>query len=792
MVFPLLGGGSWGKETFASWASKSIFHDKAGMPFLMLTFPVLISGSVASLFASSNSIHHARHQLKRRQRRLCNVAMCRIQKRLMDRQTVLLWLILFLPCLVYVIESALRKLTLGMSVDKALSKSGNIFGLLSVVVLSWMFIPVTQRGPLGKLFKWDSIKIINFHMWSGRIVIAGGIIHGIEHTIRYALQGGDVFKAFYLPPIGCWRNPQTYVPEICDKAQSDEDCSCYDHFLPTTGMAAVLGLILIGLSSLQKIRRENFATFAMLHYVLAPLTFIAICIHYNKAILYASGSLLYYLASNFPTWIENFWRRRYSGQQSNVKIIAVEKLECDNSTSNLQRPCIALTMQASESAMRQYFPGAFVYLSAPSISKVSHPFTANRVVGQANQIRIIFRVRGPFTKALESDLFSRLVTTAPLVIDCEDNNSEEFQNQHLSTKYYPPKAIPRLYLDGYHGSGMLRSQISSHDICVIVAAGIGITPYLSLLSELISTNHEATYSTVSDGLMIQATQSTEEKQPKRIILHWICRDKTLIEYCQKEYMDFRNYNYDKAKQEGEQYMVKVTIHKTGGEDYDAGEKTVTTANTPRNDMVDTSRYGGVPFEVSTFSATGNIFDNVRCFITFSVISWGGLMCIWWWFNKQSKNEYIHRIYTLVAITLYGLIVGVLANILWHFFSKRACENNWSAIAYDSESDNSSKDFSDVELSTYKDQAHLSRADPVSVVPAEIPLHHSSMALEISEGRPLIETILEDLEIGESSALFCCVPGNLSIQLRDGINRKSMFDADGRYRNISIYEESFEK
>jgi len=775
---------------FASWASKSFLHDKkAGVPILMLTFPILISGSVASLFTTSSNMDPTRYQMKRRQR-LYDINICSIHKRLPEQQTVLLWLIIFLPCLVYVLESFRRKITLGMSIDNALMKSGNIFGMLAVVVLSWMLVPVSHRGPIGRLFKWDSIKVISFHMWSGRIITVASMIHGIEHTIRYALQGKDVLKAFYFPPIGCWRNPQTYVPEVCAKADSDEDCSCYDHFLPITGLAAVIGLALIGLSSLYKVRRDNFATFAMLHYILTPLTFLAICIHYNKAILYASGSLLYYLASNIPTWVEIFLQRQSFGQQSNVKIVAVEKLNSDDSKNNPQRPCVALTLEASEAAMQKFDPGVYVHLSIPSISRVSHPFTANRVFGQTKQIRVIFRVTGPFTRALENALFFRSVTTAPLIAGHEEDYSEELQNHHLSTEYHPSIAIPRLYLDGYYGSGRLRSQILSHDVCVLVAAGIGITPYLSLLSELISTCYNTTCSVTSDGLMIQKPQSGAVQQPKQIILHWICRDRSLIEYCRKEYLEFSSNDLQKIKEEGGPYSVKIIIHKTGGDDPELDDSRTATANLSPNDIVDTSQYGGVPFELSNFSVGENIFDSLRYFVVFSALSWGGLWCLWLWFNKQGKNEYIHRMYTLAAVTLYGLMVGVLANVFGRLYSKMTNKNPWSIIAVNEEGDDSLEKFNDVELSTYNDRTERSVAGSIHVAPMDNLFKLSAATLEMSEGRPLVENILEYLDIGISSALFCCVPENLAKNLREGINRKTSFY--DRCNAIPMYQESFEK
>jgi len=822
LLFPIFGGGAWGKDAFSSWAKNSFFHDKAGMPILMLTFPVLIAGSMASLFVPSDVVvviaNRFRYSSQRNRPQLtkcCSDAtISRVPKRkLPEAQTMLLWSILFLPCLVYVLASVRRKLTFDMSIDKALSKSGNIFGMVAVMSFSWMLIPVSHRGPIAKLFQWDSIKAIEFHMWSGRIIVVASILHGIEHTVRYALQGQDVLRAFYLPPTGCWKHPQTYVPEICDKADGDEACSCYDHFLPLTGILAMVGLILIGVTSAYRVRRDHFATFAMLHYILTPLTFLAICIHYNKAILYASGSLLYYLASNVPTWIENLLQQTScGGPQSNAKVIAVERMHSEDDDSNentpqqqqpsqSQRPCIALTMEATEAAMQQFYPGAYLHLSVPGISKVSHPFSANRVVGRTNQIRVIFRVRGPFTRALEKALFVRSEAMEQLIIagHNEENDSKDLDNHHhLSAECHSSSssssssslstATPRLYLRGYYGSSRLPRKILSNDVCVVVAAGIGITPYLSMLSEMISTGYTATRggeAAPPDGLIRQ------EQHPKQIILHWICRDRSLIEYCRKEYLEFGSHDSLSTNAAEKRCSVKLIIHKTGGTKSPPEESTRTTSSQfPRNDTVDTSQYGGAPFELSKFAIDKTIYGSLRYFFTFSAFSWGGLCCLWWWFQKQGKTEYIHRIYTLVAITLYGLIFGLLANLLWYLYSNRTEKNRWYANALNGGSNGCFDRYNDIELSTYKDQTQISHAKSTNDVPVECRSCHSTVSLEISEGRPLIETILEDLDVEKCSALFCCVPEHLTENLKEGIAQKS--ELDRRYNTISIYEESFVK
>jgi len=468
-------------------------------------------------------------------------------------------------------------------------------------------------------------------------------------------------------------------------------------------------------------------------------------------------------------------------------VIAVERLNSDSSDDKPQRPCVSLTMEASEATVQQFYPGAFVYLSVPSISRVSHPFTVNRVSGQTKQIRVIFRVTGPFTRALEKNLFFRSVTTTPLMGDREEDDVEEFQNRRSNIEYCPSISFPRLYLDGYYGSANLRGQIFSHDLCVVIAAGIGITPYLSLLPELFLSSSKITHNIPYDGLMIKDNQSGSVRQPRQIILHWICRDRSLIDFCEKEYMKFSSEYLHESKAEGESYSVRIIIHYTGGVDLKLDESRMS-ANLRQNDIIDTAQHEGVPFELSYFSVNGKTIDNLWNIIIFSFLSWGGLWCLWRWFKKQEKTEYIHRIYTLAAIMVYGLITGILVNIFRHLYLKRKAQS--FTTGFNGGGGDSITKFNEMELSTYGDRTFPCRARSVRVVPAENANHISPVTIEVMEGRPLVDNIIEDLNVEDSPALFCCVPENLARNLKKAINRKSRFD--DRYNAIPLYQESFEK
>ncbi|KAG7358408.1 ferric reductase NAD binding domain containing protein [Nitzschia inconspicua] len=760
MFFLLLGGGSSGKSLFSSWASASILQDgKSGVPILMLTLPILIAGTAASLFANTSTIGvpNSGAMMTRR------TFLCRLKSFWFIQKVSWIWsscssffITILLPSLVYVLSSLHRHLSKsGLTTDKKLLEIGNTFGMLAVVALSWLLVPVSKaRGPLDKLFDWDPILVLQvFHIWSGRIVVMGGLLHGFFHFLRLGMQSRQILGSYLVPPLGCWKNPQTYEPPVCELTDKN-GCSCYDHFRVFTGLVAAIGLGIIGITSLYKIRRRFFSTFALTHYILTPLTFAMICIHYNKTILYASGSLLYYMASSFPVWME-YWGNRL--RHKPAKIVAIERIDADS--SQLHRPCVAVTLEASKMAIQHYRPGFFCRLLIPSVSEVSHPFTINTVPKQPHRIRIIFRVTGSFTRSLEKALH------------CDGNDFVSRQHSGALTN-----TSSEIFLQGYCGSGNLFDRVSSHDVCVLIAAGVGITPYLSLFASMANAT--------DDG---QIRDRVMTANPRKIVVHWVCRDEALIQYCQREYLD--PLLQETVGMDG--FLLQVNIYHTGrGQEgfvdvQDGSRSTTGTDLSPEMRDLDVISAPGVPFEPSIHTVGGRMKQNVSYAFVFSVISWGGLWILWRSYLQQEAEAYTRRLSTLLVVTLYVLVISLAANICWCLDSRRR-RGGWSQVADECDLD---EDIATFELPAVdrkmKSEKLQSDAEGFAVQQEE---RGETVKINLYKERPSIKQMLDGIEDDSSTALFCCVPPSFASQLNDAANRSRCSAVGSR---ITIYRESFE-
>merc|ERR1712188_346407 len=116
-------------------------------------------------------------------------------------------------------------------------------------------------------------------------------------------------------------------------------------------------------------------------------------------------------------------------------------------------------------------------------------------------------------------------------------------------------------MDGWHGHNRLVGSAFNHDKVVIVAAGIGITAFTSMFTEMIEI-----LCFNDDGMFVTRNEIMGTPVTKKFVLHWTCRDENLIKYITEEY--FRPLS-EKATLMGgddESYSgvrCKIHIHRTG-------------------------------------------------------------------------------------------------------------------------------------------------------------------------------------------------------------------------------------
>jgi predicted ferric reductase len=775
LCYVLYGGTSPGKSFFKS-VAKSLFNDDGAVAIVTLAIPILLSGSVCSLLL----LRQPESPVSRR-----TVALPFQLPRFLHRWLEGLhrsvrgdealdgtaFLLIGLPCLIYTIGSIHRHLKKpNKSFDDQVMDVGNVFAMVAEITLAIFLIPVARHSSILHLVGWSPASAVRLHIWSGRIIVIGVLLHGAMHMFRWKALAGESLLSMLVPPAGCWTmntgSTGTYEPTCVDK---DTDCSCYDHFRNLTGFIAALGLILIGGTSLSWVRRRFYSLFYKVHVIAGPIVLLVTILHWNKSILYMAPSILYYVASSFPVMMES---RSNWGRKEGVKIAAVEQIISSEGSAemgnNASRTCISLTMYASDVAMQRYRSSSYIKLLAPDLSAVSHPFSVNMVPGQNNRIRIVFRVTGPFTRELASRL-------------CSGNNSPS-----------PSSKMPMLYADGYYGSPNRMSQVLSHDVVAIVAGGIGITPYLSLLHTVhskLSSNQGHLYRT------------------RAVHLHWICRDESLIDFITREYFDpllhkpndagfqIRIILYRTSTAASETKRVYPPLADVESSPSGSDDRQLATESIPENSLGS----DGVPFTPSIFApgSKTSYIGNLPSFLSFSAVAWIGLGAVWYFYSKvQSKHEVFSRVWSPIFIIVLGVLVAVAVNIYARYGmedSDAPMSAEWSAVKRDAEDgedelvelrDFSSKDDTEEEIDGLGlDGGNGSTEGRVRTV-----------TMEEKEGRPTVHQLLNSLNKAKQPGLFACGPALLMQKIRSTTKERCLVrcqQCPHGNSQISLYEEAFE-
>lgn len=772
MAYVVFSSSPKGHTWYGQLAKRWFVDYKGGVPILALAVPLLVMSSVSALLvtgrpstngsgAASPHNHRQQYSYMYAPRFWWLLALpCTLCKRTKQRLSrtsfdMLSFIFILIPCLIYFASGIYRHLYgHDLSADDQIMEIANAGGQTAMIALSFFLVPVSRHSVLLDLMGWSPEKAIRMHIWSGRICILGVLFHGLGHMLRWWIMNERVLYMLF-PEMGCWK----YHNEDYKTRSNCSDCSCYDLFRNFTGFVALVFLLVVGLSSLGYIRRASYNAFYTLHVIAGPASLLFAILHWNRMFLFICPSILYYAASTVPVLIRLLLSYI---NENGVKVISATDLSFPSSAGGeFMRSCVCLTFEIDDEAARQFSPGKYVKLSIPAISRISHPFTVNQVLGTKgrNQMQIIFRATGPFTGAL-----------ANMLLTLRQINTSAGEST---------MSAPLMAMDGFYGQNNLTEKVLDHDVAVIVAGGVGITPYLSLIPDL-----------------CRVLQSTAEyfvdiEQMHEIQLHWICRDSALIDSVTRDYFaplqtSIRGGSGSKKAPRS----IRIFIHHTG-RDISNGAVTQRYSGTVSTNEFDWAPQPrplvlgsrGLPFSPARFSA-GNtrILGNLPIFFAFSTIAWLGLVIVWFMYDIYvSKKEILSRAYGLLTLTPISLITGLVANIVLGRVDAENALISWTACrkhAYTGLGGENKGDQYEEQLTQANSEAGLSlqnldstnqevvaktadgNTDTEARAPSSCGLDNnelSAVSIEHSSGRPSVMSILSCLETAHSPGIFVCGP-----------------------------------
>lgn len=415
--------------------------------------------------------------------------------------------------------------------------------------------------------------------------------------------------------------------------------------------------------------------------------------------MYMSGGVIVYLASWAPSVLEKIWQKRQA------RILTINCVPCND-----HRDVIVLTIAGSKNAV--FAAGQFVKLYAPELACVSHPFTVFSGPERDGTFQIMFRQSGTFTCALGHAI-------------CDSLN-ESGDSLNISW--------PTIYLDGFHGSVDRLHQMLHHDHVVLVAGGIGITPMLALISQLVAGD--------AGGNALSPLSA--------VTLYWICRDDALIRYVKERYFD--------AWAEIEQNVqIQCFVHSTALPC--AGTSETEMCRTVEKHDIRNHHQVGVAFEPSILSSTSRTIRRRHFASNLLVIGLSTLAAYVFYYTVPTERNVLRALFPPLFVVAWAVMVsiGLLLSI--------SPDSGYQSLP-----------LSDTEGITLKAKLSFNNTNDQG----------TSCTWEIRNGRPSARDMRGCLVAADHPAAFLCGPPSLNEAWTSELKSSCC-----RTSNIAVYVEHFE-
>ncbi|KAG0262936.1 hypothetical protein BG011_009532 [Mortierella polycephala] len=342
--------------------------------------------------------------------------------------------------------------------------SGVILLPVCRTLVSWL-----RSTPLNRIVPFD--KAVTFHKAIAWSIVFFSLLHTFAHWVNfYRLSKADPVKYNF------WHLMFVSGPGW-------------------TGHVMLVVLLVIAGTALPSVRMKKFETFWYWHHLFLVFFFFfsfhgAFCLltpdrpPYCKDI---ASFWKYWVASGFIYLMERVareWRAKQKTVISRVILHPSKVVEIQIKKDN----CHALA-------------GQYIFLCCPEVSLWQwHPFTLTSAP-EEDYISVHMRVVGDFTKELSKKL------------GCDAEGVSEWE-ENLGDRNGLVTVLPRIMIDGPFGAAS--EDVFKYEVTVLVGAGIGVTPFASVLK----------------SIWYRVNYPTKATKLHKVYFFWICRDKESFEWFQ--------------------------------------------------------------------------------------------------------------------------------------------------------------------------------------------------------------------------------------------------------------------
>jgi len=668
-------------------------------------------------------------------------------------------------------------------------------GYAATWALALFLIPVTKHSPILDWLRVTPVQALAFHRVAGWTSFWYSVLHGfleLQRQMDYFEPQQDRTRLEQLKPLlvpSSWReclgtqNPWHVFWGYQEKTPEHE---CRRVLVNGTGFVSCVAFALLAVTSLPSFRRKFYTVFYVVHIPTAWIMLINAIWHYPKCSLIMIPNIMYYLSFNIPIYVNRAVERWIQWRQSKKIDGVAEESSALVEANLIQGGSIELTFATTSEDQRH--ESSYVKVFFPEVSLVSHPFSTFSRASLVNAgcngpsssttKSILLRSKGPFTKGLKKALFPdrSSASASDLHLIPENDDGEcAFPPTPEAQVGDPLPALSsshhKIQFDSYYAGSFdwIGRAMASHDEILIIAGGVGIVPFLDFLPSLqrrIQTEHEC-----------RSEQCLEVENPvtgpKRIHLHWYCREVGLASYIWHKYLHpqvHKAWENNSACQDRLKIHIHLTSLKPSSSMLETGE--ILLASIPDLGVAEKIDVG-----VHQQQDTIRPVQDARFMQSMGLRLLGpGLLVVistglyWWWYtqfvlsDQFRHSNYIIRSYSVVFSLVLAVVVSIIVEVYLRYYKDDSLE--YTSLSTGQKGDK--EEGSVVEMAKSHGAQNSETAVPASGESLDVdnnvanPRIVASMGakmdsdfLEVKRGRPCIDTVIQGVLKAKKPGVFSC-------------------------------------
>ncbi|KAF7143696.1 hypothetical protein RHSIM_Rhsim05G0110400 [Rhododendron simsii] len=360
-----------------------------------------------------------------------------------------------------------------------LELTGLRLGMIGLFCLVFLFLPVARGSVLLRLVDIPFELATRYHVWLGHLTMLLFTLHGLLYIIAWALQG-----------------------ELLSEV-SFHDTFCFRLSIlewKTIGVANLAGVISLAaglfmwVTSLPPVRRQNFELFFYTHQLYIVFV-VFLAMHVGDFIFsIAAGGIFLFILDRFL---------RFCQSRRTVNVVSAN---CS--------PCGTVELVVSKPANLQYNALSFIFLQVRELSWLQwHPFSvSSSPLDGKYHMSILIKNLGEWTEKLRGKILNGPKEDSPMVplqshhanitVSVEGPYGHELP-YHLTYVF--------LYLNLLMCiSNAYYDEVVRYENLILVAGGIGISPFLAILSDILHRINDKKPCLPRNVLVVWALKTSDE------------------------------------------------------------------------------------------------------------------------------------------------------------------------------------------------------------------------------------------------------------------------------------------